>query len=72
MAIIANDGRGIFVIYREGEEINYVLLHLIDSSKTLQRCPLPTPWEAAPRAAVFLSIKTMPPEGKTARHGGDV
>jgi hypothetical protein len=35
LAIIADGRRGIFVIYREGEEINYFLLYFIDSAKTL-------------------------------------
>jgi hypothetical protein len=43
LAIIADGGRAIVVIYREGLEINYVLLYFIDSTKTLQRRPRPTP-----------------------------
>ena len=43
LAIIANDGRAIVVIYTEGEEINYSLLYFIDSDKTLQGQPHPTP-----------------------------
>jgi glycerate-2-kinase len=35
LAIIAGGGRAIFVIYREGVEINYFLLYSIDSAKTL-------------------------------------
>ena len=35
LAIIADGGRAIVVIYTEGEEINYVLLYFIDSDKTL-------------------------------------
>jgi hypothetical protein len=35
LAIIADDGRAIVVIYTEGEEINYFLLYFIDSDKTL-------------------------------------
>ncbi len=33
MAIIADGGRAIVVIYREGVEINYFLLYFIDSDK---------------------------------------
>ena len=33
LAIIANGGRAIVVIYTEGEEINYFILYFIDSSK---------------------------------------
>ena len=33
LAIIADGGRAIVVIYTEGEEINYFLLYFIDSSK---------------------------------------
>jgi len=35
LAIIADGGRAIVVIYREAVEINYVLLYYIDSTKTL-------------------------------------
>jgi hypothetical protein len=35
LAIIADVGRAIVVIYREGVEINYFLLYFIDSDKTL-------------------------------------
>jgi hypothetical protein len=53
LAIIANGGPGIFVIYREGVEINYFLLYFIDSTKTLRRRPHPTPCKEAPKGAVF-------------------
>jgi hypothetical protein len=66
LAIIADGGQAIVVIYREGIEIYYFLLFCIDSDKTLRRRPLPTPCEEAPAGAVCLSIKTMPLEGKTA------
>ncbi len=39
LAIIANGGLAIVVIYREGIEINYFLLNFIDSAKTLQQRP---------------------------------
>ena len=35
LAIIADGGRAIVVIYTEGEEIHYFLLYFIDSDKTL-------------------------------------
>ena len=35
LAIIADGGRAIVVIYTEGEEIYYSLLYFIDSDKTL-------------------------------------
>jgi hypothetical protein len=35
LAIIADCGRAIVVIYREGVKINYFLLYFNDSSKTL-------------------------------------
>ena len=38
LAIVANGRRAIIVIDKEGAEINYFLLYLIDSTKTLQ-CP---------------------------------
>ena len=65
LAIIAGDGQAIIIIDREGVEINYFLLYFIDSAKTLQRRPRPTPCEEAPGGAVFLSIKTTPLEGET-------
>ena len=66
LAIIADGGRAIVVIYTEGEEINYFLLYFIDSDKTLQRRPRPTPCEEAPGGGVCSSIKTMALEGETA------
>jgi tRNA(His) 5'-end guanylyltransferase len=35
LAIVADDGRAIVVIYTEGEEINFFLLYFIDSDITL-------------------------------------
>ncbi len=66
LAIVANDGRAIVVIYTEGFEINYFLLYFIDSAKTLWRWPRPTPCKEAPGGAVCLSIKTMLLEGEMA------
>jgi hypothetical protein len=43
LAIIANGGLAIVVIFREGVEINYFLLNFIDSAKTLQQRPCLTP-----------------------------
>jgi len=43
LAIIADGGRAIIVIDREGVEINYFLLQFVDSTKTLQQRPHPTP-----------------------------
>ncbi len=43
LAIIADGGQAIIVIIREVVEINYFLLKFIDSTKTLQRKPRPTP-----------------------------
>ena len=43
LAIIADGGQAIIVIDREGVEINNFLLQFIDSVKTHQRRPLPTP-----------------------------
>ena len=59
LAIIADGGRAIVVIYREGVEINYFLLYFIDSDKTLRRRPRPTPCKEAPWGGVCSSIKTM-------------
>ena len=66
LAIIADGMRAIVVICREGEEINYFLLYFIDSDKTLQRRPRPTPCKEALRGGVCSSIKTMALEGETA------
>ena len=63
LAIISDDRRAIFVIYRKGAEINYFLLNFIDSAKTLRWWPLPTPCEEAPGDALFSSVKTMLLEG---------
>ncbi len=63
LAIIANGGQAIAVIYTEGEEINYFLLYFIDSDKTLRRMP---------------GVRYVPPSkpwhwrGKRLHHGGDV
>jgi len=43
MAIIADGGRAIIVIDREGVEINDFLLYFIDSNETLPGQPRPTP-----------------------------
>ena len=66
LAIIADGGKAIVVIYIEGVEINYFLHYFIDSAKTLRRRPRPTLCEEAPGGAVFSSIKPMPLEGETA------
>ena len=66
LAIIADGGRAIVVIYREGVEINYFLLYFIDSDKTLRRRPRPTPCKEAPGGGVCSSIKNMALEGETA------
>ncbi len=65
LAIIAGGGRAIIVIYREGVIIKYFFLYFIDSAKTLQLRPRPTPCKEAPEGAVCLSTITMPLEGKT-------
>jgi len=66
LAIIADGGRVIVEIYKEGEETNYFLLYFIDSDKTLQRWLCPTPCEEAPGGGVCSSIKTMALDGETA------
>jgi hypothetical protein len=66
LAIIADGEQAIIVINREAVQINYFLLFFIDSDKTLQRWPLPTPCKDAPGGAVCSSIKTMPLEEETA------
>ena len=63
LAIIADGGQAIVVIYTEGEEVNYFLLYFIDSDKTLQQQPRPTPCKEAPGGGVCSSIKTMALEG---------
>jgi hypothetical protein len=66
LAIIADGGRAIVVIYTEGEETHSFLLYFIDSDKTLRGRPCPTPCEEAPGGGVCSSIKTMALEGETA------
>ena len=66
LAIIADGGRAIVVIYTEGEEIKYFLLYVIDSDKTLRRPPRPALCEEAPSGGVCNSIKTIALEGETA------
>ena len=58
LAIIADGGRGIFVIYREGVEI-ICFLYFIHSAKTLRQQPRPTPCEEAPGDAVCSSVVTV-------------
>jgi hypothetical protein len=57
LAIIADGGRAIVVIYTEGEEIHYFLHYFIDSDKTLRWQPRPTPCKEAPGGEVCSSIK---------------
>jgi hypothetical protein len=56
----------LLAIIAGGRQAIVVLLYFIDSDKNLRRRPLPTPCGEAPGGAVCSSIKTMPPEGKTA------
>ena len=49
LAIIADGGQAIGVIYREGVEIIYFLLYFIDSTEILRQQPLPTPSSARQR-----------------------
>jgi hypothetical protein len=66
LAIISDGGQVIVVIDREAVEINYFLLWFINSNKTLQRRPWPTPSPEAAGGGVCSSDKTMPLEGQTA------
>jgi hypothetical protein len=66
LAIIADGGRAIVIIYTEGEEITFFLLYFVDSDKTHRRWPLPTPSKEAHGGGVCSSIKTMALEGETA------
>jgi hypothetical protein len=73
LAIIANGGQVIIVIYTEGEEIHYFLFYIIDNSdKTLQRRPRPTPCEEAPGVGYVPPSKPWRWRGKRLRHCGDV
>ena len=72
LAIIADGGRVIVVIYTEGEEINHFLLYFIDSDKTLQRWPRPTPCKEAPGVGYVPPSKPLRWRGEMAHHGGDV
>ena len=64
--------RAIIVINREAVEIYNVLVSFIIQYQTLQRRPCLTPSAEAPGGTVCSSIKTMPLEGETAHHGGDI
>jgi hypothetical protein len=66
LAIIANGGRAVVVIYREAVEIKYFILYFIILYLTLQWWPLPTPFEEAPGGGVCSSMETMVLEGETA------
>ena len=59
LAIIADGGRAIVVIYTEGEGIYYFLLYFIDFDKT-------TPCEKALGGGACSSIKTVALEGEMA------
>ena len=72
LAIIADGGRAIVVIYTEGEEINYFLLYFIDSDKTLRWRPRPTPCKEAPGVGYVPSSKPWRWRGKRLHHGGNV
>jgi hypothetical protein len=65
LAIIANGGHAIVVIYTGRRNI-FFLLYFIDSDKILHRRPRPTPCKEAPGVGVCSSIKTMALEGETA------
>ena len=71
LATIADGGRAIIVIDKEAVVINKFLLYFIDSTKTLQRRPRPTPSAEAPGGGVC-STKTCHWRGKWFHHGGDV
>ena len=71
LAVIVEGRQAIVVINIEAVEI-FFLLYFIDSTKTLQRRPRPTPSIEAPRGEVCLSTNPMLLEGKMAHHGGDV
>ncbi len=72
LAIFADGERAIIVINREAVQIHYFLLYFIDSDKTLQWWPLPTPCEEAPGGAVCGPSKPCRWRGKRLHHGGDV
>ena len=71
LAIIADGGRAIVVIYREAVEINYFfhLLYnfILNPLMAASSNPLQRGW-----GGVLSSMKTMPLDGKMAHHGEDV
>ncbi len=67
LAIIANGGQAIVVIYTGRRNICF-LLYFIDSDKTLHRRPRPTPCKEAPGPP----SKPWRWRGKRLCHGGDV
>jgi hypothetical protein len=66
LAIIADGGGAIVVIYTKGRRNNVFSPLFIDCDKTLRRRPHPAPCEEAPGVGVCSSIKTMALEGETA------
>ena len=72
LAIIADGGRVIIVIDKEGVEINYFLLYFIDSTKTFQRRPRPTPPRRLPGVEYARPSKSCRWRGKRLHHGRDV
>ncbi len=72
LAIIANGRRAIVVIYREAGRNKLISYSLYKFILSLRLRPCPTPCEEAPVCGVYSSMETMPLDGKTAHHGGDV
>ena len=66
LAIIANGGRAIVVIYTKGEDINYCLHYFINSDKTLRRRPRPTPCKEAHRGGGMFLHQNHDAGGETA------
>ena len=71
LAFIADGGRAIIVIDREGVEINYFLHYVIDSTKSLRQRPRPTP-SRLPGVRYACPSKPCRWRGKRLHYGGDV
>ena len=72
LAIIADGGRAIVVIYTEGEEINYFLLNFIDSDKPFNGGLFQPLAKRLPGVGYVHPSKPWRWRGKRLRHGGDV
>jgi hypothetical protein len=72
LAIIADSGRTIVVIYTEGEEINYFLLYCIDSDKSINGSLVQLLGKRLLRVGYVPPSEPSRWREKRLHHGGDV